>query len=306
MPGIVDFLNRYPDASVSALFLDRVVNLLEEGIDVGVRIGDLPDSTMRAIPVGFVRRVVCPSPRYLNLHGEPREPGDLPRHTIVAASPVSPSIEWRFAAGKQIVTAKAQPRLSVTSNDAAIHAALLGFGVDPADVLPASGAFGHWQTEAHSGDLRATTTTDPRHSPRGEAGVCKGARLCRLAGRAIAGAGRARLRQGRPRTKWRVLGHPAGFRRSVLFGTVGRSNAAVPVLGLAFRRTDARPKGPPIRIDARTWRRGYGAVDPELGDDCVRLGGRSSAASSRYIGGVIQRATPLANRAVAIRLRTIA
>ena len=65
MPGIVEFLKRYPDVSVSALFLDRVVNLLEEGLDVGVRIGELPDSTMRAIPVGFVRRIVCASPRYL-------------------------------------------------------------------------------------------------------------------------------------------------------------------------------------------------------------------------------------------------
>jgi DNA-binding transcriptional LysR family regulator len=129
MPGIVDFLNRYPDVSVSALFLDRVVNLLEEGVDVGVRIGELPDSTMRAIPVGFVRRVVCASPRYLNKHGEPHEPGDLARHTIVAASPVSPSSEWRFRAGKQSVTARIRPRLSVTSNDAAIHAALRGFGV---------------------------------------------------------------------------------------------------------------------------------------------------------------------------------
>jgi DNA-binding transcriptional LysR family regulator len=129
MPGIVDFLNRYPDASVSAVFLDRVVNLLEEGLDIGVRIGDLPDSTMRAIPVGFVRRVVCASPRYLKKHGEPREPGDLRGHAIVAASPVSPSVEWRFGAGKRSVTTKVRPRLSVTSNDAAIHAALLDFGV---------------------------------------------------------------------------------------------------------------------------------------------------------------------------------
>ena len=129
LPGIVDFLNRYPEVTVSALFLDRVVNLLEEGLDVGVRIGDLPDSTMRAIPVGFVRRVVCASPRYLKQHGEPREPGDLARHTVVSASPVSPSAEWRFGAGKASVTSKVRPRLSVTSNDAAIHAALLGFAV---------------------------------------------------------------------------------------------------------------------------------------------------------------------------------
>jgi len=129
MPGVVDFLKRFPDVSVSALFLDRVVNLLEEGLDVGVRIGDLPDSTMRAIPVGFVRRVVCASPQYLKKHGEPREPAELARHTIVAASPVSPSIEWQFGAGKQRVATKVRPRLSVTSNDAAVRAALLGFGV---------------------------------------------------------------------------------------------------------------------------------------------------------------------------------
>lgn len=129
VPGIVDFLERYPDVSVSALFLDRVVGLLEEGLDVGVRIGELPDSTLRAIPVGFVRRVVCASPRYLEKHGVPREPAELARHAIVAASPVSPSVEWRFGAGKQSVTAKIKPRLSVTSNDAAIRAALLGFGI---------------------------------------------------------------------------------------------------------------------------------------------------------------------------------
>jgi DNA-binding transcriptional LysR family regulator len=129
MPAIVDFLDRYPDVSVSALFLDRVVSLLEEGLDVGVRIGELPDSTMRAIPVGFVRRVVCASPRYLKKHGEPHEPRDLARHTIAVASAVSPSVEWRFGAGKQSVATKVRPRLSVTSNDAAIRAALLGFGI---------------------------------------------------------------------------------------------------------------------------------------------------------------------------------
>jgi DNA-binding transcriptional LysR family regulator len=129
MPGIVEFLERYPDATVSALFLDRVVNLLEEGQDIGVRIGELPDSTMRAIPVGLVRRMVCASPRYLKRRGEPRVPGDLARHTIVAASPVSPSPAWRFAGGRQGLTVSVRPRLSVTSNDAAIHAALRGFGV---------------------------------------------------------------------------------------------------------------------------------------------------------------------------------
>lgn len=129
MPGIVDYLERYPDVSVSALFLDRVVNLLEEGMDVGVRIGALPDSTMRAIPVGHVRRVVCAAPEYLKRHGKLKQPSQLARHTIIAASPVSPTIEWRFADGRKGVSVKVRPRLTVTSNEAAIQAALLGFGV---------------------------------------------------------------------------------------------------------------------------------------------------------------------------------
>ena len=129
MPGIVDYLERYPDVSVSALFLDRVVNLLEEGMDVGVRIGALPDSTMRAIPVGHVRRVVCAAPEYLKRHGKLKQPSQLARHTILAASPVSPTIEWRFGDGRKGVSVKVQPRLTVTSNEAAIQAALLGFGV---------------------------------------------------------------------------------------------------------------------------------------------------------------------------------
>ena len=129
MPGIVDYLKKYPDVSISAVFLDRVVNLLEEGLDVGVRIGELPDSTMRAIPVGSVRRVLCASPQYLKKHRAPKEPREVASHTIISASPVSPSIEWRFGAGKKGVTVKVLPRLTVTNNDAAIHAALQGFGI---------------------------------------------------------------------------------------------------------------------------------------------------------------------------------
>jgi DNA-binding transcriptional LysR family regulator len=129
MPGIVDYLKQYPDVSISALFLDRVVNLLEEGLDVGVRIGELPDSTMRAIRVGSVRRVLCASPAYLKKHRAPKDPRDISGHTIISASPVTPSIEWRFGAGKKGVTVKVLPRLSVTNNDAAIQAALQGFGM---------------------------------------------------------------------------------------------------------------------------------------------------------------------------------
>lgn len=129
MPGIVDYLKRYPDVSVSAMFLDRVVNLLEEGLDVGVRIGELPDSSMRAIQVGHVRRVVCAAPEYLKQYGMLHEPQDLVTHRVICAIPVSPANEWRFGTGKMLESVKIHPRLTVTNNDAAIQAALQGLGV---------------------------------------------------------------------------------------------------------------------------------------------------------------------------------
>ena len=129
MPGIVEFLARYPEVSVNAVFLDRVVNLLEEGIDVGVRIGELPDSTLRAIPVGSVRRVICASPDYLARHPELKEPRDLAGQTIISASPISPGLEWRLGKAKQQISVKVHPRLTVTNKAADIKAALIGFGI---------------------------------------------------------------------------------------------------------------------------------------------------------------------------------
>lgn len=129
MPGIVAYLQRYPQVSVSALFLDRVVNMLEEGVDVAVRIGPLPDSSMRAIKVGEVRRVLCASPGYLAAHGIPAQPADLQAHTIIAATNVSPSVEWKFEAAAGAEAVRLQPRLLVTSNDSAIEAARGGLGI---------------------------------------------------------------------------------------------------------------------------------------------------------------------------------
>ena len=132
-PGIVDYLARYPEMSVSAMLVDRVVNLIDEGLDVGVRIGELPDSTVQAITVGHVRRVVCAAPAYLKAHGTPRAPADLTRHAIVAASPMAPFQEWRFRSEQDDAAAvsrvRLQPRLTVNTNDAALEAALQGFGI---------------------------------------------------------------------------------------------------------------------------------------------------------------------------------
>lgn len=129
MPGIVDYLRTYPDTTVSALFLDRVVNMLEEGVDVGIRIGELSDSSYRALRVGHVRRVICASPAYLKKNGIPQTPQDLKQHEVIVASSLSQSVEWRFVDQGEPVAVRIKPRLTVSSNDGAIEAAVQGLGV---------------------------------------------------------------------------------------------------------------------------------------------------------------------------------
>jgi DNA-binding transcriptional LysR family regulator len=128
-PIVTEYLTRFPETSVTCWFVDRVVNLVEEGADVAVRIGSLPDSTVQAIPVGSVRRVLCASPAYLKRHGTPRQPADLARHSLISASGVTPSREWRFTVDGRAHTVRLAPRLATTTNDTAIVAALDGFGI---------------------------------------------------------------------------------------------------------------------------------------------------------------------------------
>lgn len=129
MPGIVDYLNRYPGAQITALFLDRVVNMVDEGIDVGIRIGKLPDSSMRALRVGAVRLVSVASPTYLKKYGEPESPECLSRHSTIASSAANNFIGWQYKTPKQSQAFRINPRLIVSSNDAAIEAARHGFGI---------------------------------------------------------------------------------------------------------------------------------------------------------------------------------
>lgn len=129
MPCVVEYLQKYPDTEISALFVDRVVNMLDEGVDVALRVGELSDSSFKAIKVGTVRRVVCASPSYIEKYGLPQHPNDLSEHQIVVASSLSPNVEWRFLENKQSKIVRVKPRLTVTSNDAAIEAAVAGLGI---------------------------------------------------------------------------------------------------------------------------------------------------------------------------------
>jgi len=128
-PVVTEYLTRYPEVSASCLFLDRVVNLLDEGVDVAVRIGELPDSTMQAIRVGQVRRVICAAPSYLAANGIPTSPGDLHGHTIISASSVTPNPEWKLMDRGVLKSVRLQARMITTTNDSAVAAAVSGFGL---------------------------------------------------------------------------------------------------------------------------------------------------------------------------------
>ena len=129
MPIVTEYLNRYPEVSASCWFLDRRVNMVDEGVDVAVRVGELPDSSMQAIRVGQVRRVICAAPAYFAQHGKPECPNDLHQHAIVSASGVTRLPEWRLVENGEVRVVKLRPRLTTTTNDSAVSAVLQGFGL---------------------------------------------------------------------------------------------------------------------------------------------------------------------------------
>ncbi|MEW9612548.1 LysR family transcriptional regulator [Shinella sp. S4-D37] len=126
LPIMTEFLNSYAMMRARTLFIDRPVNIVEEGIDVAVRIGHLPDSGFSAIKVGSVRRVVCGSPEYFERHGVPTTPADLKSHRIATSTSAWASPEWRFA-GDQRVTIDSI--LQCNTNEAVIATAEAGWGL---------------------------------------------------------------------------------------------------------------------------------------------------------------------------------
>lgn len=128
-PVLLEFLSLYPEVSVRTLLLDRVIDLVEEGVDVAVRIAHLPDSSLRAVRVGAVRRVVCASPGYLEEHGTPTHPRELGQHETVLFTSSVGVREWSFSKDGQTETMRPRARLLVNSAELAIQAALAGHGL---------------------------------------------------------------------------------------------------------------------------------------------------------------------------------
>jgi DNA-binding transcriptional LysR family regulator len=129
-PVVFEFLDAHPEVRVSLQLLDRTTNLVEEGIDLAIRIGALPDSSLIATRIGEVRRVVCASPAYLAARGVPCKPADLLRHELIEMTGMAAfGHVWSFVEHGREVALAVIPRLAVNQTDVAIAAALAGRGV---------------------------------------------------------------------------------------------------------------------------------------------------------------------------------
>lgn len=129
LPLIGEFLRHYPDVDVRLVLGDRSLNLLDEHVDLAVRIGALPDSSLVAVRVGEVRRVVCASPGYLAERGVPERPGDLVGHDGITFDGLRSPLPWVFRVDRTEVAIPIRSRLTVNTANAAIDAAIDGLGV---------------------------------------------------------------------------------------------------------------------------------------------------------------------------------
>ncbi|MBY5518764.1 LysR family transcriptional regulator [Rhizobium leguminosarum] len=129
LPVVVDFLKAYPDINLRLMLGDRVSNLIEDHIDVALRIGNLPDSNLIATRLGAIRRTVYASPDYLTRHALPRHPGDLAGHDCVTFEGMASMLSWTFTEGKHDLAVPIRSRLAVNTAEAAVDAAVAGLGI---------------------------------------------------------------------------------------------------------------------------------------------------------------------------------
>jgi DNA-binding transcriptional LysR family regulator len=130
VPVVNEFLAHFPQISVQLTLSDHTINIVDEHIDLAVRVGMLPDSTLIATKVGDIRRVVCGSPDYFAAHGVPKAPEDLSEHMCVTFTALAAGMTWIFnPRGKASRSVRPYCRLKINTAEAAIDAAIAGVGV---------------------------------------------------------------------------------------------------------------------------------------------------------------------------------
>lgn len=128
-PVVIDFLKAYPEINVRLALHERVVNLQEEHVDLAIRLGRLPDSSLVAVRLGEVRRIICASPDYLAARGTPLHPADLAAHDCVIFDPFGQAQGWDLPVGNSMQHFPLHFRFAVTTAQAAIDAAIGGIGI---------------------------------------------------------------------------------------------------------------------------------------------------------------------------------
>jgi DNA-binding transcriptional LysR family regulator len=129
LPIVIDFLKTYSDIDIRMALADRVTNLFEEQVDVAVRIGELPDSSLIATRVGVIRRVACGSPAYFAARGTPKRPAELGAHDCITFDGRASPEAWTFRMRKEDALVQIHSRLTVNTAEAAIDAAIAGLGI---------------------------------------------------------------------------------------------------------------------------------------------------------------------------------
>jgi DNA-binding transcriptional LysR family regulator len=129
VPIATEFLTAYPEIALRLVLTDRIVNTVEENIDISIRIGTLADSSLIATRIGSVRTVLCASAGYLAGRGQPKAPDDLVNHDCISIADNAAQRTWKFSKAGREITAPIRSRLIVNDSEAAIDAAIAGAGI---------------------------------------------------------------------------------------------------------------------------------------------------------------------------------
>lgn len=157
VPAVSDFSRQFPEVEVQMRLTDRPVNLLDEGFDVAVRFGEIPDARLTARKIASNRRLLCASPRYLQAYGEPRTPGELQRHRCIVVRENDVAYgTWHLRSGQRVETVKVRGTLSSNDGESALEWALDGHGI----VMRSE-----WETAAYLRSGRLRTILPDWHTP---------------------------------------------------------------------------------------------------------------------------------------------
>jgi DNA-binding transcriptional LysR family regulator len=129
LPIVTDFLKAFADIDIRLVLADRVLDLVEDHVDLAVRIGALPDSSLVATRVGSIRQVVCGSPAYFADRGIPQSPAELRSHDCITFEGLMSTHAWTFSTGKSPTDVAIRSRLTLNTAEAAIDAAMAGVGI---------------------------------------------------------------------------------------------------------------------------------------------------------------------------------